>query len=487
VNPTRPLVLAFLALAVAARADVALPKIFGDHLVLQREIAVPIWGHAAPSENITVRFATQEKHATASADGRWRVQLDPLPASAEPRDLTVAGANTIVLHDTVVGEVWLCSGQSNMEMAVGVTSAGAAPESAHDPAVAEEIKTANYPAIRLFRVEKRLQPPDVVSAGWTECRGDALARFSAAGFFFGRAVQQNLGVPVGLIESSWGGSRIEEWISDEAYARLEKILGADAERCFERDARLVSRDYDGMVAPLAPFALRGVLWYQGESNIIAYNDGMRYADKFAVLVASWRAAWERPDLPFYSVQLAPYLYTQRKDKLAHGDDELPKLWEAQLATTAIPNTGIVPIADTVDDVRNIHPGKKSVVGQRLASLALARVYHRTNAPASGPIFSRAEFAAGRAVVHFAHAEGGLATSDGKSPAGFELAGADGHFAPATAEIRGETVLLSTNDVPSPQLVRFAWHETARVTLVNRAGWPAYPFRSDAPEWKAPAK
>ncbi|HVS51126.1 MAG TPA: sialate O-acetylesterase [Opitutaceae bacterium] len=483
-NPVR-VVLVSLVLVAAARAEVALPKIFGDHVVLQRELAVPIWGTAAPGEAVIVRFSGQEKRATADAAGRWRVQLAPLAASAEPRDLVVAGANTLTLHDILVGEVWLCSGQSNMEMAVGVTSAGAAPESAHEPGLAEEIKTATFPALRLFRVEKKLQPADVVSAGWTACQGDALAHFSAAGFFFGRALQEKFGVPVGLIESAWGGSRIEEWTPDDAYARLEKILGADADRCFERDARMVSRNYDAMIAPLAPFALRGVLWYQGESNIIPYNDGLHYADKFAVLLASWRAAWQRPDLPIYSVQLAPYLYTQRKDKLAHADDELPKLWEAQLAATALPHSGLVPIADTVDDVKNIHPGKKNVVGQRLAALALADTYGRKDTISSGPIFERAEFANGKAFVHFAHVTDGLATSDGKSPTDFELAGADGHFVAANAVLRGDTVELTSPEVAAPTLVRFAWHETAHVTLTNRAGWPAYPFRSDAPKWSPP--
>ncbi len=478
--------LALLVLfALALRADVSLPKVFGDHLVLQRDRAVPVWGHAAPGEKVTVRFAGQEKSVTADAGGRWKTSLDALATSATPRDLSVAGANTLTLHDILVGEVWLCSGQSNMEMAVGVVTAGAQPESAHDPALAEEIKMAAYPAIRLFRVEKKHQPPDVVSDGWTECRGDALARFSAAGFFFGRELHQALGVPVGLIESNWGGSRIEEWISDAAYAPLEKILGADAERTFERDAKLVSRDYDDMIQPLAPFALRGVLWYQGESQIIAYNDGLRYADKMNTLVTSWRAVWGQPDLPFYSVQLAPFYYTKRKDKIPHADDELPKLWEAQLRATAIAHTGLIPITDTVDDLANIHPGKKSIVGHRLAALALADIYGRKNVAASFPTFDRLEFKGAIAVVHFNHADG-LATRDGQLPTDFEIAGADGQFVPATAAIRGDSVEVSNAQVTSPATVRFGWHETAQPNLQNRAGWPAYPFRSDGPAWQPAA-
>ena len=477
---------AFVLLAlfvVAVRAEVSLPKIFGDHLVLQRDRAIPVWGKATPGEKVTVRFADQEKTATADSDGQWKLSLDSLPASATPRDLTVVATNTLTLHDILVGEVWLCSGQSNMEMAVGILTAGAQPESAHDPALAEEIKTAAYPAIRLFRVEKKRQPPDVVSEGWTECRGDALARFSAAGFFFGRELHQTLGVPVGLIESNWGGSRIEEWTPGDAYAKLEKILGADAERTFERDASFVARNYGPMILPLAPFALRGVLWYQGESQIIAYNDGLRYADKMNALVASWRAAWNQSDLPFYSVQLAPYVYTKRKDKLGHADDELPKLWEAQLRSTAIPHTGLVPIADTVEDVNNIHPGKKSIVGHRLAAIALAQTYGQKNLAASGPVFDRLEIKGATAIVHFTHADG-LATRDTQPPSDFELASADGNYVPATATIRGDTVELTSPQVAAPITVRHGWHETARPNLQNAAGWPAYPFRSDGPAWHA---
>jgi sialate O-acetylesterase len=477
------LVFSLLVFSAAARADVSLPRIFGDHIVLQSASPVPIWGQASPGEVVTVRFAGQQKRATAGADGRWRVNLEPLPASATPRDLIVRGANEIVCHDVLVGEVWLCSGQSNMEMALGVVSAGAQPEASYDAALAEEIKTRAWPSIRLLRVEKRLQPNDVVTNGWQEARGDALARFSAVGFFFGRELQQTLGVPVGLIESNWGGSRIEEWTPDDAYAGLEKLLGADAPRTFERKAALVGRNYDGMIRPLEPFALRGVLWYQGESQIIAYNDGVRYADKMNTLVESWRAAWGRPDLPFYSVQLGPYLYSARKDPLPHSTEELPKLWEAQMLATAIPHTGIVPITDTVEDVKNIHPSKKTIVGHRLAQLALARTYGRANLTVTGPVFERAEFINGVARVHFRAGSGELVAADGQPLTDFEIAGADGAFKEGRATIVGNVVEVTNSSVATPIAVRFGWSETARPNLANRAGWPAYPFRSDGPSWK----
>lgn len=479
------LLLSLLSAAAVVRADVSLPRIFGDRMILQRDLPVPVWGHATPGEIVSVRFAGQAHRVKADASGFWRIALDPLRASTTPRNLVIRGDNTVVLHDVLVGEVWLCSGQSNMEMAVGVTTAGAKPETAHDPVLAAQLRTAAYPEIRLFRVDKRRRPPDVVSSGWTDCRGDALARFSAVGFFFGRDLHAALGVPVGLIESDWGGSRIEEWTPAPAYARLQRILGPDASRSFERDPRVIARDYDAMIAPLAPFAVRGVLWYQGESNLIAYNDGRRYADKFAVLVRSWRAAWRRPNLPFYAVQLAPYTYSRRHDPLAHADDELPKLWEAQQLATALPHTGLVPLGDTVRDVRNIHPGGKDVVGGRLAALALADIYGR-NVVHAGPVFAGASFDQGRAVIHFTGAAG-LKTNDGRAPTGFEIAGADGRFVPAAARIAGRTVTVSSPDVPQPAAVRYDWHETARPNLENAAGWPAYPFRSNGPTRREPGR
>ena len=514
----RSTLLLLVVATATVHANVSLPHVFGDHMVLQRGQPIPVWGQAESGETVAVRFAGRERQARADNAGHWRVDLPACDASFEPQDLVVSGTNTLTLHDVLVGDVWLCSGQSNMEMAVGVTTAGAQPESAHDPALAEEIKTASYPQIRLFRVEKQRRAGDVVGDGWTDCRGDALARFSAVGFFFGRELQSALNVPIGLIESAWGGSRIEEWTPAPAYVRLRDILGSDAARCFERNRAMVARDYDSMIKPLAPFAVRGVIWYQGESNVIAYNDGDRYADKFAVMVQGWRQAWDAPELPFYAVQIAPYLYTLRKDPLAHGDDELPKLWEAQQLATTIPHTGLVPLSDTVADVRNIHPGGKSVVGHRLAALALAESYGRPRVLHTGPVFDHADFRDGKAIVHFRGVDGGLRTRSGniettetpptmskrptnresspetasttpdereEQPNDFELAGADGRWAEATAKIDGDTVVVRASSVAAPTAVRFGWHEAARPNLENKAGWPAYPFRSDGPRWQPP--
>ncbi len=470
---------------LSSRAEVSLPKILGDGMVLQRDIPAPVWGRAAAGEAITVRFAGQEKATVAGADGHWEVALDPLDASRTPREMTVAGSNVIHLGNILVGEVWLCSGQSNMEYAVGVSTAGAPAATQSDPALAEEIKTADFPALRLFRVEKKLQPPEVVSGGWSEARGEAIARFSAAGYFFARRLQGELNVPVGLIQAAWGGSRIEPWTPAEAYPRLPAFAREAAVQPLQIDGMAPGKYYDGMVRPLAPFGVRGVLWYQGESNIIATNDGLRYADKMQALVEGWRTAWRRPDLPFYCVQIAPFHYTGRKaDPVPHSDEELPKLWEAQARALQLPHTGIVPITDLVDDLDNIHPGHKREVGGRLAALALAETYGRHDLVHSGPVFSGLTIDGPHAVVRFDGADA-LVTRDGKPPTGFEVAGKDGAFVPAEAAIHGTRVDVFSPAVTSPVAVRFGWHETGQFNLMNTAGWPAYPFRSNGPVWPNP--
>jgi sialate O-acetylesterase len=451
-------------------------------MVLQREQPVPVWGHAAPGEAVAVRFAGQEKRVRADAAGHWQVTLDALATSATPATLTVAGANTIELKNILVGEVWLCSGQSNMEYAFGTTKPWAAAATATDPELAADLQTATHATIRLFRVEKKLAPPEVVSDGWQVAGGEARNQFSAVGYWFGRQLARELGVPVGMIQSAWGGSLIEEWTPPEAYATLAAVFTGAAEISFEKNAQVVGRNYAAMIRPLAPFALRGVLWYQGESQIIAYHDGLRYADKTRVWIESWRTAWGRSDLPFYAVQIAPFLYTSRKDKLVHTPENLPELWEAQAATLAIPQTGLVPTTDLVGDLRDIHPAKKRIVAERLLALALAQTYGRTGLAHAGPEFERLEIRGAEAVVHFRHAADGLLTRDGHAPVCFDLAGADGRWFFAAAEIRGSTVVLTHPQVPAPVAVRFAWHETAQPNLVNRAGWPAYSFRSNAPVW-----
>jgi len=236
-----------------------------------------------------------------------------------------------------------------------------------------------------------------------------------------------------------------------------------------------------MVRPLAPFRLRGVIWYQGESNVIAYHDGLRYADKLAMLIGAWRAAWREPELPFYFVQVAPFRYSTRRDPLSHTPEELPRLWAGQVAALRVPGTGMVPVSDLVDDLNDIHPGHKRIVGERFAALALARTYGQTGRAWSGPLFAGCTFRGAEAIVAFDHADG-LAVRGGAEPAEFELAAADGPFVPARAVIRGDTVVVASPQVPHPARVRLGWSETAQPNLVNAAGLPAGSFQSDLPPW-----
>lgn len=493
--------LAYFFTVVGASANVTLPKILGDNMVLQRERPVAIWGTAEAGDTVTVKFAGQLKQATPDAAGKWQVTLDPLQASATPAALTVTATNAakpesageVKLHNILVGEVWFCGGQSNMEYPVAVTSAGAGPATANDPALVEELKAETYPQIRLFRVNKQTAKKELATdEGWTDCAGDSLNKFSAVGFFFARNLQRALGVPVGIVGSYWGGSRLEQWVPPEAFQKQPAFAKetANGGRLLI-DGRAPGDYFTSMIRDLAPFTLRGMLWYQGESNIIASNDGVRYADKMQALVEYWRGLWHEANLPFYQIQLAPFLYSSRKaDYLAdrsavvvHGPDELPKLWEAQFLATRLPNVELVPTTDLDSRFSNIHPAGKRVVGQRLANLALTKVYGQTTPAWQGPVFDKVEFKNNQAVVHFANTGGKLSTRDSQAPNDFEIAGADGVFAPATATLVNDTVVLQSAQVAEPKAVRLGWTETSQPNLVNKDGLPAYPFRSNGPEWK----
>jgi len=495
------LALSLLAAAPsAAFADVTLPKVLGDNMVLQRERPVAIWGAAAPGDAITVKFAGQEKHALPDATGHWQVALDPLKASATPQDLTITAANAnnpasngeIILKNILVGEVWFCGGQSNMEYPVGGASAGAGPATAVDPKLVEELKTESYPQIRLFRVTKQTAKKSLVieNGGWTDCAGDALNKFSAVGFYFARDLQRALGVPVGIVGSYWGGSRLEQWIPDEAFQKQPAFAKESAASGrFVVDGRPAGDYFASMIRDLAPFTLRGMLWYQGESNIIASNDGVRYADKLQALVDYWRGLWHDPKLPFYQIQIAPYLYTSRKDflvdkttPLPHGPDELPKLWEAQFLATRLPNVEVVPTTDLDSHFSNIHPSGKRTVGERLTNLALTKVYGQTAPAWQGPLFDKIETKDGNLIVHFSNTGGKLSTRDQQAPALFEIAGTDGIFHPAIASIVGDTVVLHSDEVKAPATARMGWTETSQPNLINKDGLPAYPFRSNGPDW-----
>lgn len=468
--------------ALTAPAEVTLPVLFGDHMVLQRDRPIPVWGTAAPAATVTVRFAAQEKVTTADATGHWLVRIDALPASAEPRELTVSALNrdskigSRKFTDVLVGEVWFCSGQSNMEKPLG-------PRSGQKPTddFEAELTRAACPTLRLFQVPHHAKPRAGGSTlAWLPCHADALTRsnFSAAAYYFGRELQRELGVPVGLIHASFGGTRIEAWMPPGAFT-VDPALRDLPGQTYQAWVKGVQATelYQSMVAPFAPFALRGFLWYQGEANVMN-AEGDIYAAKMRALIAGWRAAWAQPDAPFYSAQLAPFTYSRHKNwEKQLTPLALPALWEAQLRALDVPGTGIIPTSDLAGDGRDIHPTNKRDVGLRFARLALADTYGM-DPPAQAPRLKSVRYL-GKATFEITldHAHGLRARGD-LNPTHFEVAGEDRVFHPADAAIVNGKLEVSSPVVAKPVAVRFAWDERAMPNLVNAAGLPALPFRTD---------
>lgn len=472
------LLASFFLAAAALRADVRCAAIFSDHMVLQRDQPVAIWGDAAPGEKITVEFAGHTAATAADGEGHWRAELPAMPASAESRTLTVRGHNAVSFADVLVGEVWLCSGQSNMEKPLGPRKGQKPTDNYQD-----EIRRADHPLLRLYKMPWFGKPKkNVLGMTWVRCTPDTIqhTEFSAAGYYFGRKLQETLGVPVGLIDSSFGGTQIEAWLPESAFASTPAIRDLRDVKYFAWVKHVQATDlYQSMIAPLAPYTLRGFLWYQGENNVME-ADGAIYTAKLRALIDSWRAAWEQPQAPWYFVQLAPFDYSKWTifpQQLT--PEELPVFWEAQARALTLPHTGMVVITDLVRNLHDIHPTNKRDVGLRLANLALEDTYGHADLLAHSPSFAAmTALPDGRIAVRFNDAGTGLKTRDGKPATDFTLAGPDCRFVPAQAEIEGDRVIVSSPDVNTPVAVRFGWHETATPNLVNSAGLPAVPFRTD---------
>lgn len=469
--------------AIFSRADVSLAAVFSDHAVLQRDRPIPVWGVAAAGEAVEVAFAGQRVKTTADAAGHWQVTLAPIAANATPADLTAQAANTVTVHDLLVGDVWLCSGQSNMEKPIGEKSGQKPVFNAE-----EEIKAGDHPLIRLLKITKtKLPAPGKdIADRWTVCSPESLekTKFSAVGYFFGRKIQQETNVPIGLIDSTWGGTRIEPWTPPEGFAAVPSLAryAAAAKKPGESVEKTIpSQLYYGMIQPLAPYALRGFLWYQGESNLIDVKDTEIYTDKMEALIHGWREVWHDASLPFYYTQIAPHFYHLVRRGLISSPESLPEFWSAQRAALRVPNTGIAATIDLVDDFFDIHPRNKQDVGLRLALLALARTYGRADVVDSGPVFVRWEAKDNQATVYFTSTAAGLASRDKKPLSWFEMAGEDGVWFPAGATIEADHVVVSTPRVQHPKAVRFAWDEAAQPNLVNSAGLPAWPFKASSPE------
>lgn len=496
---------AVISVAPALRADVKLPAVIGDNMVLQRAIDVPIWGWADPGEKVTVTLGKQAKSATAGTDGKWLVRLDSMEEGG-PATMIVSGTNRIEVQNILVGEVWVCSGQSNMGFTV---------RSAND--AEKEIAAADYPQIRLFSVPLvGTQEPQYDCKGkWVVCSPQTAGSFSAVGYFFGREIHRALKIPVGLVNTSWGGSSCEAWVrravleADPRYAALlaqwdKRCAAYDPEKAkaaFEanrarwraaaekakaegRPAPAAPRApsdpragqhrpanlYNGMILPILPYAIRGAVWYQGESNA---GRAYEYRDLFPRMIRNWREDWGQGDFPFYFVQLANFMAVRPEP----DESSWAELREAQTMTLAVKNTGQAVTID-IGEADDIHPRNKQDVGRRLAVWALAKDYGR-EVVYSGPMYKGMKKEGGTIRIAFDHADGGLVARGGEPLKGFAVAGADRKFVWAEAKIEGEAVLVSSPSVADPVAVRYAWADNPVCNLGNKARLPACPFRTDA--------
>ncbi len=466
-------------------AAVRLPAILSDNMVIQQGRPVTIWGWSDPGEHISIELNGQSASATGGTDMTWSVRLGPFNAGG-PYVMKVSGNNSIVVNNILVGEVWLGSGQSNMEQPMaGWDFKGDGVRASPIINSALEIAAANYPLIRIFTVIKKEagQPQDDCEGKWLVCTPENAPGFSATGYFFSRYLFSNLGVPVGFIHSSWGGSAIEPWIPAPAFDKdgalnqgYDYLLRTTDIEHWHKSQQPHGTFYNGMIAPILHYAIRGILWYQGEANTVAAH---AYGHAFITLISEWRKAWQS-ELPFCFVQLAPYDYTRH---VGHGWPivDSPQLRQAQLSALALPGTGMVVTTDIGDSV-DIHPGNKEEIGRRLGLLALGISYHK-EIDFNGPVFRSFSIEDNHIRIKFDYAKSGLKSSNGKSLDWFTLAGEDRVFFKANAVIEGDCIVVSSPAVAKPVAVRFAWADVANHNLVNLAGLPASPFRTDA--WPTP--
>jgi len=505
-----PLVLSILLLqGASAFADVRMPAIFGSQMVLQRGMPVPVWGWADAGEEVTVTFQEQKKTTKADAEGKWSVKLDSLNPGL-PVPLVVKGKNQLTYDDVLVGDVWVCSGQSNMEWSINA---------ALDPDL--ESLAAKNNKLRLFHLVRAVSttPKTDCVGKWTVAGPGAVNNFSAVAYFFGRQLQQTTDVPIGLINTSWGGTRAEAWTSAEgmasrgefkpiidSWAALEAEYpkkkaayeeamtkwnkeSAEATAAGKKPAPQPSAPmdpgatphrqtnlYNAMIAPIVPYGIKGAIWYQGESNA---GRAEQYRTLMATLIKSWRDAWKQGDFPFYQVQLANFM--AKKDE--PGDSAWAELREAQVISSEAAAPGGVACIIDIGAAKDIHPKDKQNVGKRLARLALVDLYgFGGQVTRSGPTYKSMDIKDGKIVLHFDNlGEGGLRgliSYYGEPLSGFSIAGDDKKFVWGDAKIEGDTIVVSSKNVPNPTAVRYNWADNPSGNLFNKAYLPAYPFRTD---------
>ncbi len=493
------LVLIALNVQLSIQAQVKLPALVSDNMVLQQNAKVNLWGWASPNEKISIQLGWQNAplEIVANSDGKWKVIVDTPQGSETAYSIKIDATNKIVLNNILIGEVWICSGQSNMFFPVGKE------EGTWKTGVKnyeEEVINANYPNIRLFTVLTNASPKplDDVAGSWAACSPNSIKTFSAVAYFFGRDLYQKLKIPIGLISSSWGGTKAEAWTSQavlegtpdflpilEEDAKNEKIYQEKLETYYLnlKNERLTNNNdlsksllkkpkkeanktsyvlYNAMLYPLINYTMKGVIWYQGESNS---GQAYLYRTLFPAMVKNWRDDWKQGDFPFYYVQIAPY------------KGQTPEIREAQLLSLKkITNSGMVVTTD-VGNANNIHPIDKQTVGHRLALIAFAKTYNEEKLIYSGPIYNHMKIKKERIQLFFDYAGSGFRKT-GENLKEFEIAGEDKIFYPADAKIDGKTIVVSSSKVKNPAAVRFAWKAVPEPNLFNAENLPASPFRTD---------
>jgi sialate O-acetylesterase len=484
------------------RGDITLPSLISDNMVFQQQTKINVWGKADPGESVTVQLGPESSQTTAGKDGSWSVKMGGLP-SGGPYDLTVFGKNSITVRNVAIGEVWVCAGESNMEYKVMAARNGR-----------EEMADAELPMVRVFQVKHHAseKPEPDCEGAWAVCDPDTAKDFSAVGFFFARELNRRLHVPIAVIESAWGPSPAEAWTPratleknptlhvaldryDKAASGYPAALAAYQARLADWQSqadtakaagspappkpvaplapggpRAPSALFNGMISPLLRYPIRGVLWYQGESNT---SDPALYRTLFPAMIEAWRANWNEGDFPFFYAQLSGFLGRRPQPE----ESRWAELREAQSLALSTSRTGMAVTADTGDE-HEMHPADKQDVAHRMALMAESEVYDRSGAAASGPVFSRMEVDDAKAVLSFTHTEGGLKAKNGQPLKGFEVAGENRLFVWADARIDGDQVIVQSKQVAIPVAVRYGWADFPDCTLFNRAGLPASPFRTD---------
>lgn len=435
--------------------NISLPEIFSDNMVLQQKSDIKIWGWGKANEKLILKadWLTEEITTTANPYGKWSLIIKT-PEAGGPYNIILKGHNQVILKNVLIGEVWLCSGQSNMEWTAeqGINNAE------------EEIKNANYPDIRFFSVyhSSAEYPQYHITGKWTDCNPETMRNFSALAYLFAKNLHQALGVPVGVINSSWGGTPAETWMSEDVIKKNDFLAEASLKhKPLPWGPIEPGRLYNSMIFPLIPFRIAGVIWYQGESNTV---NGYAYKEILSALIQSWRTNWGY-EFPFCYAQIAPFRYEKQFEGV--------EVREAQRRALIVPNTGMVVLSDIGDTV-DIHPKNKQDVAMRFALMALNRHYKKIKIEDSGPLYKCMRIEKNRVIISFDHAEGLYVKGDKLNY--FEIAGQDNIYYPATAKIKDNQVIVQSNMVKIPVAVRFAWSNTATPNLFNSANLPASCFK-----------